>query len=177
MNDRKQGSDSFSDFYYDILDLNLSRKKKLDDSELIEILRRNMDPEVRQRIFTYETKDKVKFFEKACEAYDDVMKSRKEKEAPKNYPKFQRRVQEIDYDELSGGEIEEIINKLNNAKLKRANLKCFNCGKEDHLLRKCPVPITRFFCFVCGLEGVVYPQCPDCLKRKGGADDVRKSHF
>lgn len=175
MYERKQGRDSFCKFYDDVLDINFSMKSPLDDSQIIEILRTNMDDEVRQRIFTYETKDRTKFYHKANSAYLDVCKSREKRSHFNAYPKVQRRVNEIDFEELSAGEVEEISTKINNWKQKRA-LKCYNCHAEDHLLRKCPVPITRFFCFVCGLEGVIYPQCPKCLNRKGSAEEVRQSH-
>lgn len=175
MYERKQGRDSFSKFYDDVLDINFSMKSPLDDSQIIEILRTNMDDEVRQRIFTYETKDRTKFYHKANSAYLDACKVKEKRGQFNTYPKVQRRVNEIDFEELSAGEVEEISTKLNSWKQKRT-LKCYNCHGEDHLLRKCPVPITRFFCFVCGLEGVAYPQCPDCLNRKRSAEEVRNTH-
>lgn len=155
MSSRLQGNDSFEKFYYDILEMNYSRKIRLNDSEIIEILRDNMDDEVRQRVFTYETNDKVKFFKKANKAYKDVLKTRLKRNV-------HRRVHEIDFENLSNGEIEEISNKLNNYRSKRNNLTCFNCHSADHLLRDCPDAITRFFCFKCGLDGYATPKCPKC---------------
>lgn len=161
MYERKQGSDSFETFFYDILELNFSMKTPLTDPQIIEILRTNMDDEVRQRIFTYETKDRTKYFHKANRAYKDVVKAReKKKESFGNLRG--RRINEIDFEDLSTLEIEEISSKLNNLRTKRANMTCFNCHSPDHLLRECPEEISRFFCFRCGLEGYATPKCPKC---------------
>lgn len=143
---------------------------------MIEILKNNMDEDARLRILTYKTKDKNKFFHVANNAYKDALKYKEKKSNMYSQMKPQRRVNELDFEDLSSHEIEEIATKINNLKLKRNNLKCFNCQSEEHLLRKCPLPITRFFCFVCGMEGVAYPKCPNCLNHRRSASSVRENH-
>lgn len=152
-------------------------KNPLSDSQMIEIMRVNMDDEIRQMIFTFETKDRTKFYHKANSAYLDICKTRQRKNQYYSNSRVPRKINEISFEDLSEAEIEEISTKVNNWKTKRTNLKCYNCQSTDHLLRKCPVPITRFFCYVCGLEGVAYPQCPNCaLNRKGSVEENRTSH-
>lgn len=159
---RKQGKDSFDSFYNDIVDLNFSLKEPLSDIQLIEILRNNVDDEVRQRIFTFQTRDRIQFYHTANLAYKDVCKSR-EKRRPFVDSRFSKKsVNEIDFDEMSPNEIEEVSVKFNNWKSKRASMKCFNCNSGDHLLAKCPEEIDRFFCFRCGKDGVATPKCPNC---------------
>lgn len=161
MYERKQGNESFETFYYDILDINYSMKKPLTDPQVIEILRTNMNDEVRQRIFTYETKDRTKYFHKANGAYKDVLRAKEKKKEVFGNSRV-RRINEIDFEDLSTLEIEEISSKLNNWRSKRAPLTCFNCHSPDHLLRDCPEEISRFFCFKCGLDGYATPKCPKC---------------
>ena len=177
MYERKQNNDSFEDFYYDIIDINSSMRNPLSDPQLIEILRNNMLDEVRSRIFTYDTRDKTQYFYQANLAYKDYIRSKERKPKETGFSNYRnpnpRRVHEIEFDDLSSGEIEEITTKLNNWRAKRV-MKCFNCFSEDHLLKECPEDITRFFCFRCGLEGYATPKCPNCnlnSRRSGG--DVR----
>lgn len=176
MYERKQGKDSFENFYYDILDINYTMKNPLSDPQIIEILRSNMDDEVRQRIFTYETRDRTKYFHKANKAYKDVCKTRERRKETFANPRTPRRIHEVDLEDLSSTEIEEISAKINNWKAKRNQLTCFNCHSAEHLLRDCPEEITRFFCFKCGLDGYATPKCPKCsLNSTRSAENVRIS--
>lgn len=161
MYSQRQGRDTFEKFYNDIIDKNFNLKDPLSDEQIIEILKTNMDDEVRQRIFTFETTDRIKFFHKANKAYLDVCQMREKKKSFYDN-KFGRKIHELDFDEFSSHEIEEISAKINNWKFKKSNLKCFNCQSDKHLLAKCPEDITRFFCFKCGLDGYATPKCPSC---------------
>lgn len=165
---RRQGKDTFDKFYNDIVEKNFTLKEPLNDEQIIEILRTNMDDEVRQRIFTLETSDRILFYHKARKAYEDVCQSREKRK----FVGFgNRKINEIDFEELLSPEIEEISAKLKSWKLKRNTLQCFNCKSEDHLLARCPEEITRFFCFRCGLEGYASPKCPNCnLNIRGSAN-------
>lgn len=177
MYERKQNNDSFDTFFYDLLDINFSMKNPLSDIQVIEIMRANMDDEVRQRIFTYETKDRTKFYHKANSAYLDVCKIRQKQRPFYSNQRVNKKINEINFEDLSEAEIEEISTKVNHWQIKRATSKCFNCKSSDHLMRKCPVPITRIFCFCCGRENITYPQCPDCaLNRKRSVEEARTSH-
>lgn len=160
MYSRKQGRDSFEKFYNDIIDKNFDLKEPLPDEQIIEILRSNMEDDIRQRIFTFDTNDRIKFYHKANAAYLDVYSIREKRKMYYDKP-FTKRVNEIDFDELSSTEIEEISSKINNWKIRKST-KCFNCKSVEHILSKCPEEITRFFCFKCGLEGVATPKCPNC---------------
>lgn len=160
MHELKQGKNSFEDFYNDMLDMNYELDRPLSDPEIIEILRNNINDEVLQRIFTLETKDKTVFFHKANRAYKDIVKIRQKRK--ELYFKSQRNVSEIDFDDLSSLEVEEISSKLKSWKDKRSSAKCFNCNRNDHFLKDCPDDITRFFCFKCGKEDVSTPKCPKC---------------
>lgn len=160
MYNKKQGRDSFEKFYTDLIDMNFTLKTPLPDVQLIEILRSNMDDDVRQRIFTFETRDRINFFHKANQAYRDVCGVREKRKNVYDF-KNSKKINEIDFDEMSSNEIEEVSEKFNSWKTKRS-LKCFNCGSADHLLAKCPEDITRFFCFRCGLDGYATPKCPNC---------------
>lgn len=161
MYNKKQGRDTFERFYNDLIDMNFTLRKPLPDSQIIEILRNNMDDETRVRIFTYETQDRVNFFHKANQAYHDVCNLRDKRRKFSEYRSPQK-INEIDFEEMSQNEIEEISEKLNNWKTRRT-LTCYNCKSPDHLLAKCPEDITRFFCFKCGLDGYASPKCPNCL--------------
>lgn len=168
---RKQGRDSFDKFYNDIVEKNFSLKEPLSDEQIIEILRTNMDDEVRQRIFTFETRDRIKFYHKAKKAYDDACQVREKRRPFGGDYKVNRKINELDFEDLSTPEIEEITAKIQNWKVRRSKLQCFNCKSEDHLLAKCPDDISRLFCFRCGLEGYASPKCPNCaLNRHGGAN-------
>lgn len=162
MYSRKQGSDSFEKFYNDVVDMNYSLKDPLSDAQLIEILRTNVIDEIRQRIFTFSTRDRVKFFHKANQAYHDVCKVKERRKPFQEYRAPPRRVNELNFEEMSHLEIEEISSKLNNWKAQRAERRCYNCHMAGHFLADCPEEITRFFCFKCGLDGYATPKCPNC---------------
>lgn len=162
MYERKQGKDTFEVFYNDILDLNFQMDRPLSDPQIIEILRNNVDDEVLQRIFSFYTQDKIEFYHKANRAYKDVCKLREKRKEFYFRSQKNRNVSELDFDDFSSGEIEEISAQLNNWKNKRSNLKCFNCQSKDHMLNNCPEDITKVFCFKCGKEGFLSPKCPDC---------------
>lgn len=98
------------------------------------------------------------FFDVANSAYENICEIRNAKR--EYYLHSQRKVSEIDFDDLSSGEIEELSNKFKNWKPKSA--KCFNCHSEEHLLKQCPKEISRIFCFKCGMEGVYTPKCSKC---------------
>lgn len=174
---KKQGRESFEEFYNQMIEMNFNLKKPLPDEQLIEILRENMLDEIRQRIFTFETRDRTRFFHKANQAYFDVCNT-KEKRKPVNEFRtnlnnrnVNKKVYELEFDEMAPYEIEEISTKLDKWRKKRADMKCYNCHNPDHLLINCPEPIDRFFCFKCGLEGYASPKCPNCaLKFKRGAE-------
>lgn len=162
MYSRKQGSDSFEKFYNDVVDMNYSLKDPLSDAQLIEILRTNVIDEIRQRIFTFSTRDRVKFFHKANQAYHDVCKVKERRKPFQEYRAPPRRVNELNFEEMSHLEIEEISSKLNNWKAQRAERRCYNCHMAGHFLADCPEEISRFFCFKCGLDGYATPKCPNC---------------
>lgn len=167
---RKQGRETFEKFYNDVIEMNFSLKKPLPDEQIIEILRENMLDDMRQRIFTFETKDRTRFYHKANQAYFDVINMR-DKRKPMTDFKPQKKIYELEFEDMPLNEVEEISAKLERWKKNRANLKCFNCQNSDHLLAQCPEPIERFFCFRCGLEGYATPKCPNCsLKGKRGAE-------
>lgn len=169
MYNRKQNQDTFEKFYNDVVDMNFSLKDPLSDQQLIEILRTNVDDEVRQRIFTYETRDRIKFFHKANQAYFDVCKTKDRRKPLQEYKS--RRVHEIDFDNMSTQEIEEISSKFDRWKSQKTERTCYNCHLPGHLLSDCPEEITRFFCFKCGMEGTVTPRCPKCsLKGNRGGE-------
>lgn len=162
MYNKRQGKDTFEKFYNDLIDMNFTLKQPLPDSQIIEILRNNMDDDIRLRMFTYETRDRVDFFHKANQAFQDVSKLREKRKQFLDY-RTTRKISEIDFDEMSHKEIEEISEKFNNWKTRK--LQCYNCKSSDHLLSKCPEDIDRLFCFKCGFEGYPSPKCPECMKK------------
>lgn len=150
--------------------MNFSLKVPLPDTQLIEILRTNMIDEIRQRIFTFETRDRIKFFHKANQAYSDVCCSREKKKPFQDY-RTPKRIHEVDFEDMSLLEIEEIDARLNHWKSQRAQRKCFNCHQIGHLLSDCPEEISRFFCFKCGLDGYATPKCPNCTPKANRGGD------
>lgn len=162
MYNRKQGQETFEKFYNDIVDINFTLKMPLSDQQLIEILRTNMADDIRQRIFTYETTDRIKFFHKANQAYHDALKTKEKRKPSHDYRPQRKFLHEIDFEEMSSNEIEEISLKLDKWKNQRAERKCFNCHLPGHLLAECPEEITRFFCFRCGMEDTTTPKCSRC---------------
>lgn len=176
MYNRKQNNDSFENFYNAIVDMNFTLQKPLPDEQLIEILRTNVTDEIRQRIFTFETKDRIRFFHKANQAYQDACQSSlREKKRPIQDYRFAKKINEIDLEELTLGEIEELTSNLAKWQSKRTSRSCFNCKSLDHLLRDCPNEITRVFCFKCGKEGVYSFKCECSLNHPRGVETVRSS--
>lgn len=57
---------------------------------------------------------------------------------------------------------------------RKAEIRCFNCKEQGHLLKDCPEKITRIFCFRCGKDDNIAPNCTNCLRIKNGAAASRK---
>lgn len=85
MYSKKQGRDSFEKFYNELIDMNFTLKQPLPDTQIIEILRCNMEDDVRQRIFTFETNDRINFFHKANQAYHDACGVREKRKSFHDY--------------------------------------------------------------------------------------------
>lgn len=40
--------------------------------------------------------------------------------------------------------------------------RCWNCLQRDHVLGRCPQPLTQKICFRCGRQGRTVGECPRC---------------
>jgi len=159
--DRKQRSnENFDSFYYAILQLCDRLSSPLRETELVEILRKNLKSELRKELF---------FLEISSVAQLRKLVLRRENlnaELENNGSKFSnKKVHSVDIvvepensSLLASADISEIGHKN-----RSIVVKCWNCRKDGHKFTDC-VESRNIFCYGCGAENVFKPHCKTCNK-------------
>lgn len=163
MSNRKQQlKESYVDFHSTIVSMNLRLQNPLPDITLIDIIKKNLNPNLRFLLFNADSKDLNLFRDTARKAEKVV-----------NDTKFQnpsgssRNVNEIEISneteesELSDPQIEAISFNKRKPKYDYSNIQCWNCLSYGHSYIYCGEEIKKPFCFKCGNKGVLTPKCPN----------------
>lgn len=169
-NRHQRPNECFSDYCQDIEALSVRLVRRMRESELIEILRRNMRVELR-RALCYHQSRTINQLLRQCSDFEKLYPDgpfQFNNNAPRRpIP----RVAEIDaeyhhhdfdddYDrnEVQSEQAVEAINTENNG----TYMVCWNCKELGHIFTQCNKPQVSIFCFSCGMSGVMRPQCPKC---------------
>lgn len=150
--DRKQRpNENFDSFYEAIFDISDRLSEPLDEKVLIEILRRNLLPDIQHEILNIQL-NSVSQLRDICRRREFFMQDVGKRQA---YPKPfapRRQVNEILDDESVSSDIEDIS---------AISLVCWNCNKNGHRYQDCLEDRT-IFCYGCGTPKVYKPKCPKC---------------
>ncbi|KAI8126652.1 E3 ubiquitin-protein ligase RNF126-A [Lucilia cuprina] len=150
---RKQRIGEKFDLFYDsILQITDRLQTPISDFELIEILKRNLNPEVRKELLHFDivSISQLREFVRKHEILEEELDSRR---SNRNFIS-RKLVSEIDdcvgeNDQISIEDIHEII--------------CWNCSEKGHRFEDC-LGERRIFCYGCGAPNIFKPNCTKCNK-------------
>ncbi|XP_073835483.1 uncharacterized protein [Musca autumnalis] len=162
--ERKQkANESFDSFYDSIVALTDRLKAPLSDGELVEILRRNLLPEIQHEILNIEIKS-LQVLRDTCRRREFFMQDMRRKHGltvSKPVP-LSKRIFEVDIDEVEFPA--DVVPPTE--ELSALHLVCWNCGKGGHRYQDCLEERT-VFCYGCGTPKVYKPNCAKCLSKNG----------
>lgn len=176
---RKQKvSESFTNFYEGIVSLIDKSSVRIDEEELIEILKNNLLPEARHQLL-YQPVHPVAQLRKLVQMHENLVAetSSQRENSSRNKQPFQRRpiytVAELD---AENGQIEDMEPEI--AAVHQSNIRCWNCDTPGHVWENC-LAERRVFCYGCGALNVYKPQCKTCIqhssenRQKGASNNNR----
>ncbi|XP_036346641.1 uncharacterized protein LOC118755957 [Rhagoletis pomonella] len=166
---KQKSGESFENYLDHILSTADSLKHPLSDREMVEIVLRNLQPEIRLELLHLEL-NSISDLRKACRRRENLVAEMQSKpQFQKLNNQFRRNVSEVDIEE-EGAFKEEIIAGVttNGASAER---KCWNCDGIGHNYKNCVKP-RRVFCYGCGLVAFFLPNCPKCNNPENAIRDV-----
>lgn len=165
--ERKQKpGESFDNFYEAIVALTDRLKIPLSDETLVEILRRNLLPEIQHEILNIEIKS-LQFLRDTCRRREFFMQDMRRRHgfaSAKTLPAM-KRVSELDIEE---SEILESETSKSD-EVFALSLICWNCKKNGHRYQDCLSERT-IFCYGCGASDTYKPNCPKCSPKNQRAN-------
>lgn len=159
--DRKQKpNESFDAFYDSVIDLADRLDQPLDDHTLVEILRRNLVPEIQHEILNLTIKS-VSQLRDICRRREFFLQDMRRKHGVSTGrpSSFSRRVSELDDHVEITPEVHQFEEQVN-----VVNLTCWNCGEAGHRYHDC-LAERNIFCYGCGAPSVYKPNCSNCNSR------------
>lgn len=159
--DRKQKcGESFDNFYESVVELVDRLDQPLPDRTLVEILRRNLLPEIQHEILNISiiSITQLRDICRRREFFLQDVRRRHDTSSRKPTP-FQKRVSEVNTLEDSVVEMthsEEQISEL--------NLTCWNCRQTGHRYQDC-LTERSVFCYGCGAPETYKPNCKNCCSK------------
>ncbi|KAI8116247.1 hypothetical protein CVS40_11646 [Lucilia cuprina] len=176
LHSRKQKpNESFEAFYDAITDISDKLEIPLEDEDLIEIITRNLRPEIRHELLYVQIRS-ISHLKKLCLMREKLLS---EEFFKRNNPyRMQRnlvanrRVATIESNQNMDEEVidDSLTNdskdsnfEVNAVALAPKPIKCWNCDREGHYWDMC-LQERRIFCYGCGLKNVYKPQCVNCSK-------------
>lgn len=161
--DRKQRlNEPFDTFYDAIVELTDRLKDPLADNVLVEILRRNLLPEIQHEILNMDIFS-VQHLRTVCRRREFFLADVKRKHGfgVSRPAPVQRRISEIDVD--SEIDLETPTDLLDEC-IAEINLICWNCRQSGHRYQDCLADRT-VFCYGCGKADTYKPSCKNCLSK------------
>lgn len=151
--DRKQKSgESFDTFYEAIVNISDKLSEPLSENVLVEILRRNLLPEIQHEILNLQISS-VSNLREICRRREFFLQDLSKKQ-PHTKPYVHRnKINEIFDDPVESSGDEDQLSAI--------SLICWNCQKAGHRYQEC-LEDRRVFCYGCGAASVYKPNCSTC---------------
>lgn len=160
--ERKQKSnETFDSFYESIVAKRL--RAPLADELLVEIIRRNLLPEIQHEILNLEIKS-LQQLRDTCRRRKFFMENMRRQHgiAISRPVQMSKRVSELEVDEV---EMTSEVS-LSAKEVSAINLICWNCGKVGHRYQDC-LENRTVFCYGCGAPNTYKPNCSRCSSKNG----------
>lgn len=190
MSKRKQrAGEVFNEFYLVIAGLAARLHQRMPENELIEILRANMAPELKNALLFHPT-NTVAVLQDYCKRFERLWQTELPAATRQPRPTFTPRVHEISapaerlqcvehryepqayYDPNQYQYLQEEQIAAIQRPTHRANLMvCWNCDEMGHSFDTCTVATRNVFCYGCGAKNAYKPSCIRCNpgnSRQGG---------
>lgn len=161
--DRKQKpNETFDSFYEAVNELVDRLRTPIEDTTLVEILRRNLLPDIQHEILNTQIYT-VQHLRDVCRRREFFMADirRKHGVSISRAPPIQKRISEIDRD--FGDEPEESL-VCESGEVAEVNLICWNCQKPGHRYQDC-LSVRTIFCYGCGKVDTYKPNCKHCQSK------------
>lgn len=175
---RKQKPGETFDSFFDAISAIMDRlPTPMSDSELIEILARNLRTDIRQDLL-YVPIHSIAHLRKLVQMREhflndeSVKKTLSARNQNSNIPR--RYISELDSNsnETEIENIEELACAIEAIRGKEVVTKCWNCEEVGHHWENCLKDRT-IFCYGCGIKNVYKPNCIKCATRKQNSKNFR----
>lgn len=187
-NRKQRQGESFGDFCQDVEALSVRMARRMPVDELVEVLRRNMNIQLRKALWRQAT-DTVEDLLILCDEFKELCAS-EDQLIHRQLQRRSMRVAEIDDtisveandqtsvdQNQSGGQYQVPniqVEALHPGISKNDNVICWNCKDIGHTFTQCSLPKQSIFCYSCGMTGVLRTQCTNlrCVSGGNGRKDV-----
>lgn len=158
---RQHAKESFDDYHAVVVHMNQRLKTPMTDSSMIEIMKKNVYPDLRTMLFISDPKDLGELRDLARKAEKVLQENRSQMThaAPRARQVNEIRVESDseEYEEETDPQVEALrVTRLRND---YSGIKCWNCLQMGHSYIYCPDEPRHTFCFKCGQRGVTTPKC------------------
>lgn len=165
-NRKQRNGESFDSFFEAVTAIHDRLPTQMPELELIEILTRNLRPEIRQELL-YIPINSLAHLRKLVHMRENFLNDdyvRKQlSNRPVNVNPIKRQVSEIsDYPVESE---EETFNSINSIQNLSHEYRCWNCDEKGHLWENC-LNERKIFCYGCGAKDTYKPNCTTCSEAK-----------
>lgn len=164
---RKQGpTESFDDFRNSVLKIAEALQTPLPETELVEVLQRNLRPRIRQQLL-YVSVSSLAELRRLCLKGENLLNEIAKSNtavvaAPNQRPLPRRQLNEVGINTESMEEEDEMFEVDGITKnLGTAKVECWNCREEGHRFFDC-LADRSVFCYGCGTPQVYKPNCTKC---------------
>ncbi|KAI8115994.1 hypothetical protein CVS40_11862 [Lucilia cuprina] len=169
-NRKMKPNESFETFYESVCSMLDKLSTPIPESDLVEILTRNLRPEIRHELL-YVPVYSLAHLRKLVQMREHLMESDHFRKSisnriPSNF-NIRRQVAEVDCSqELSPSDSQnEPEISVDAIQQTTQTFKCWNCDKTGHHWEDCLEP-RNIFCYGCGMKNTYKPQCSKCANRK-----------
>lgn len=161
---KQQFKETYDDFHASVVAMNLRLQNPLPDVTLIDIMKRNLNPNLRFLMFNSDSRD-INDFRDIARKAEKVLRETKLQTSnivtSRNINEIDTLLPEVCGSEYVDPQVEAL--KLPNKKFNHdySGIKCWNCLEFGHSYIYCSEEIKKPFCFKCGQKGTLTPKCPN----------------
>lgn len=161
---KQQIKESYDDFHTAIVTENLRLQTPLPDSTIIDIIKRNLNSNLRFLLFNVQTQNLNEFRDTARKAEKVIKETKFQNTSTTNFKNINEVTFSLDETEdfnITDPQIDAIKISDRKTKYDYSNIQCWNCMSLGHSYIYCSQEIRKPFCFKCGTKGVLTPACPN----------------
>lgn len=163
-------NENFETFYEAISSLLDRLDTPMPEQELIEILTRNLRPEIRHELL-YVPIFSIAHLRKLVQMRESLLGDEyfRKSMSPKITPNqnVRRQIADLDFCDDNNIPSENIMTELSVDAIQQSSrpVKCWNCDGIGHFWEDCE-DVRNIFCYGCGAKNTYKPQCPKCATKK-----------